>query len=62
MNNHNIKKPRALTFDVFGTVVDWRTSISREIQELGAKKGFFIDWSAFADEWRAGYAPSMDRV
>ena len=62
MNNHNIKKPRALTFDVFGTVVDWRTSISREIQELGTNKGFFIDWSAFADEWRAGYAPSMDRV
>ena len=62
MNKHNTKKPRALTFDVFGTVVDWRTSISREIQELGTNKDFSINWSGFADEWRAGYGPSMDRV
>ena len=52
----------ALTFDVFGTVVDWRTSIIREGQILGAEKGFELDWAAFADAWRRGYGPSMNRV
>ena len=62
MSKNTTKKPRALTFDVFGTVVDWRTSISREIQELGTNKDFVINWSSFADEWREGYAPSMNMV
>src|SRR5216110_1289074 len=53
---------RALTFDVFGTVVDWRTSIIREGELLAAAKGLKVDWPAFADAWRAGYRPSMDRV
>ncbi len=52
----------ALTFDVFGTVVDWRTSIIREGQMLGMEKGFELDWAAFADAWRRGYGPSMNRV
>jgi len=54
---------KALTFDVFGTVVDWRSSIARE-GEVFAKlhniKG--IDWVKFAESWRAGYTPSMNRV
>jgi 2-haloacid dehalogenase len=54
--------PKALVFDVFGTVVDWRSTIVREGEELGRKKGFDVDWSAFADAWRSRYAPSMDRV
>jgi 2-haloacid dehalogenase len=53
---------KALVFDVFGTVVDWRGSILREGQEWGAAKGFNVDWGGFADRWRAGYAPSMDKV
>ena len=53
---------RALTFDVFGTVVDWRTSLIREGELLGAAKDLKVDWPAFADAWRAGYRPAMDRV
>ncbi len=52
----------AMTFDVFGTVVDWRTSIIREAQILGMEKGFDRDWPAFADAWRRGYGPAMNRV
>ena len=44
---------KALAFDVFGTVVDWRGSIIRETQELGRIKGIDIDWEAFTDSWRA---------
>ena len=53
---------KALTFDVFGTVVDWRTSIARECAMVGEAKGVSADWEAFADDWRAGYGPSMGRV
>ncbi len=52
----------ALTFDVFGTVVDWRTSIIREGQLLTATRGIEADWEAFARGWRAGYGPAMARV
>jgi 2-haloacid dehalogenase len=53
---------KALIFDVFGTVVDWRGSVVREGEALGRKKNLNVDWAAFADEWRGRYAPSMDRV
>jgi 2-haloacid dehalogenase len=53
---------RALAFDVFGTVVDWRSSIIRELEQFGQRLGLQQDWPAFADNWRAGYAPAMDRV
>jgi 2-haloacid dehalogenase len=53
---------RALLFDVFGTVVDWHGSIVREGALLGARLNATLDWSAFADAWRAGYMPAMDRV
>ena len=53
---------RALVFDVFGTVVDWRGSIIREGQALGRKRKLKVDWAAFADAWRAGYKPAMARV
>jgi 2-haloacid dehalogenase len=53
---------RALAFDVFGTVVDWRSSIIGELEEFGRSHGVQQDWPAFADDWRAGYAPAMDRV
>ena len=54
--------PKALIFDVFGTVVDWRGSVIRELEELGRSKGLDADWPVFADAWRGRYAPSMDRV
>lgn len=53
---------QALTFDVFGTVVDWRSSIVREGESLAKLKGFAVDWGEFADAWRAGYAPAMNQV
>ncbi len=53
---------RALTFDVFGTVVDWRGSVIRDGERLAAGKGWNVDWAAFADAWRAGYGPAMNRV
>jgi len=53
---------RALLFDVFGTVVDWRGSIIREGTQWGHTKGLTVDWGKFADRWREGYLPTMDRV
>lgn len=53
---------KALVFDVFGTVVDWRTSVAGEIEQLAKRKGFTVDGPKFADAWRAEYAPSMNRV
>ena len=49
---------RALVFDVFGTVVDWRSSVAAEVRALG----WPVDAPAFADAWRAGYAPAMQVV
>jgi 2-haloacid dehalogenase len=53
---------RALVFDVFGTLVDWRGSIAREARELLAPRGVSVDWPAFADAWRAQYQPAMEEV
>src|SRR6476620_8640256 len=53
---------KALFFDVFGTVVDWRTSIARESEAVLKPKGYALDWLAFADAWRDQYQPSMDEV
>jgi 2-haloacid dehalogenase len=54
--------PRVLAFDVFGTVVDWRSSIIGELEMFGEKHGLAEDWATFADDWRAGYPAAMDRV
>jgi 2-haloacid dehalogenase len=53
---------KALVFDVFGTVVDWRTSVASQVEELARRKGVKVDGATFADAWRAQYAPSMNRV
>jgi 2-haloacid dehalogenase len=53
---------RALTFDVFGTVVDWRNSLIREGEALGRTHGLDVDWPAFADAWRGLYQPNMSKV
>ena len=51
-----------LVFDVFGTVVDWRGSIIKEGEQVWKEQGVNIDWAAFADVWRSGYKPAMDRI
>jgi 2-haloacid dehalogenase len=58
----NIFGVKALTFDVFGTTVDWRGSLIREAEEWGRARGLEINWPRFADSWRAGYSPAMDQV
>ncbi len=57
-----MRAPKALTFDVFGTVVDWRTSIAREGRAFGERHGIEADWERFADDWRGLYQPSLARV
>ena len=51
-----------LFFDVFGTVVDWRTSVARELAAYGKQKAFTADWGRLADAWRAQYDPYMEAV
>ena len=58
----DVASVKALVFDTFGTVVDWRTSVTREVQELAKRKGVTLDAAKFADAWRAAYGPSMNRV
>lgn len=53
---------QALLFDVFGTVVDWRSSIIDDLTAFGARKGLKADWAQFADDWRGLYQPAMDEV
>jgi 2-haloacid dehalogenase len=53
---------QALLFDVFGTVVDWRSSIIAELTSFGAAKGITADWAQFADDWRGLYEPAMEEV
>ena len=53
---------KALVFDVFGTVVDWRTSLINDFTTWGARRGIDADWTALVDGWRAVYAASMDVV
>ena len=53
---------KALIFDVFGTLVDWRTSVAREAQRLLSPLGIQTDWLAFADAWRGEYQGAMEEV
>ena len=53
---------KALFFDVFGTVVDWRTSVIRELASFGQARGIDADWTGFADAWRGLYQPAMEDV
>ena len=54
--------PRALVFDVFGTLVDWRSGVAREARRCLQPLGIALDWHAFADAWRAEYDPAMQAV
>lgn len=62
MNSNLGGSVKALVFDVFGTVVDWRSSITREVEALARVKGLSLDAAQLADDWRAGYQPAMQRV
>jgi 2-haloacid dehalogenase len=53
---------QALTFDTYGTVVDWRDSVLAQLTEFGAARGLAVDWTGFLTEWQAAYRPGMDRV
>ncbi|HEX2655559.1 MAG TPA: haloacid dehalogenase type II, partial [Xanthobacteraceae bacterium] len=53
---------KALFFDVFGTLVDWRSSIARDAETILIPLGYSLDWSAFADAWRDEYQPGMEDV
>ncbi len=53
---------KALFFDVFGTLTDWRTGVARDARDLLSPLGYFLDWPAFADAWRAQYLPVTGEV
>lgn len=53
---------KACIFDVFGTLVDWRTSIAREAEAILSPLGICLDWTEFADQWRNQYQPAMEAV
>lgn len=55
-------KVKALLFDVFGTVVDWRSGIANEVKKIANKYSITIDALAFADSWRAEYQPAMEEI
>ena len=54
--------PKALFFDVFGSLVDWRTSVAREAEKILEPLGYKLDWTAFADAWRGEYQPGLEEV
>lgn len=53
---------KAMVFDVFGTLVDWRTCVARESRKVLEPLGYKLDWIAFADAWRGEYQPAMEEV
>ena len=54
--------PEALLFDVFGTLVDWRSSVRDELARAGSRTRVAGDWAAVADDWRRAYRPALDRA
>jgi 2-haloacid dehalogenase len=60
--NPKLANVKACVFDVFGTVVDWRSSVIAEAMTWGKAKGLNINWAEFTDRWRLGYRPAMDQV
>ena len=57
-----MEQVKALLFDVFGTVVDWRSGVIRDVTALAAEHGADIDAASFADRWRGAYRPAMNQV
>jgi 2-haloacid dehalogenase len=61
-NDFDLAAVKALTFDTYGTLVDWRGSVLDELRELGRARGIDRDWEAFLADWKAGYRPGMEKV
>ncbi len=57
-----MREIKALLFDVFGTVVDWRGGVSRDIDIIARKYGILVDSEMMADAWRAQYQPAMEEI
>jgi 2-haloacid dehalogenase len=57
-----VTPPRALLFDVFGTLVDWRTGVLTACAEVAGRSGVDADWPAVVDDWRRAYRPALDAV
>ncbi|MEM1039355.1 MAG: haloacid dehalogenase type II [Pseudomonadota bacterium] len=55
-------RPKAFIFDVFGTLVDWRSSVARDVAACFGQVGMQVDATAFADYWRGRYQPAMERI
>jgi 2-haloacid dehalogenase len=53
---------KALLFDVFGTLVDWRSGVAREAEAVLKPRGYALDWPALADAWRGEYQGAMEEV
>lgn len=53
---------KALTFDVYGTVVDWRGSLLAQLEDFGRRKRLLIDWTKFLDDWKSAYRPGMEAI
>ena len=53
---------KALFFDVFGTLVDWRSGVARDAELVLEPRGFALDWLALADAWRGQYQPAMEEI
>ncbi len=62
MPKQPVDPPRAIVFDTFGTVVDWRSSLIAELTEFGRSRNISADWPRLVDAWRAAYHPSMQKV
>ena len=57
-----VNRIKAVVFDTFGTVVDWRSSITEDLRAFGKQKAIDIPWGTFVDEWKTAYKPGMDAV
>ena len=53
---------KALFFDVFGTLADWRSGIAADTKRILSQHNKSTDWLAFADAWRGEYQPGMEEV
>ena len=57
-----LKGVKALFFDVFGTLVDWRSGVAREAESILKPLGYALDWAGFADAWRDQYQTGLEEV
>jgi len=58
----SLRDVRAVVFDTFGTVVDWRSSLLEQFEAFGRERGIRADWTGLVDAWRSGYEASKDKV